>query len=153
MSTSTIVADALDRWGAAVVPPALRRSLSAPRSDTDVWASLAGELELADFRPTLAGDVEVRIFRRRWGNDYAMIANPARLIHFQLEVWEAQLAQRMDGASTVGELILEHLEGTGDLDAGAVTDLVTFLRRRGSSSHERSTRWRPSRRRSARARA
>ncbi len=113
------------------MPPALRRSLSAPRSDTDVWASLAGELELADFRPALAGDVEVRIFRLRWGNDYAMIANPARLIHFQLEVWEAQLAQRMDGTSTVGELILEHLEGTGDLDAGAVTDLVTFLRREG----------------------
>ena len=46
----------------------------------------------------------------------------------------------MDGTSTVGELILEHLEGTGDLDAGAVTDLVTFLGGRGSSSHERSTR-------------
>ncbi len=131
MSTSTIVADALDRWGAAVVPPALRRSLSAPRSDTDIWGTLAGELALADFRPTLAADVEVRIFRLRWGNDYAMVANPARLIHFQLEVWEAQLAQRMDGTLTVGELILEHLEGTGDLDANAVTDLVTFLRREG----------------------
>ena len=56
-----------------------------------------------------------------------MIANPRRLIHFQLEVWEAELAQRMDGTRTVGELVVDHLEGTGDLDAGAVTDLVTFL--------------------------
>ena len=60
-----------------------------------------------------------------------MIANPRRLIHFQLEVWEAELAKRLEGELTVGELILEHLEGTGDLDAGAVTDLVTFLRREG----------------------
>ena len=131
-STPIAVSDALDRWGAAIVPPALWGSLSKPaRPDVDVWAALANELELADFRPKLAADIEVRIFRLRWGNDYAMVANPRRLIHFQLEVWEAQLAQRMDGTLTVGELIVEHLEGTGDLDAGAVTDLVTFLRGEG----------------------
>ena len=37
----------------------------------------------------------------------------------------------MDGTLTVADLIVEHLEGTGDLDAGAVTDLVTFLRGEG----------------------
>ena len=110
MSTSRIVAEALDRWGAAIVPPALRTSLSAHRSDTDVWAILAGELELADFRPTLASDVEVQVFRLRWGNDYAMVANPARLIHFQLEVWRAagsahgwDLDRRRTGSSTSRE--------------------------------------------------
>ena len=93
-------------------------SLSKPAApDVDVWAALANKLELAGFRPKLAPDIEVRIFRLRWGNDYAMVANPRRLIHFQLEVWEAQLAQRMDGTLTVGELLtVEHLEGTGDLD-------------------------------------
>ncbi len=133
-STPITVSDALDRWGAAIVPPALRISLSkpvAPDADIDVWEALANKLELAGFRPKLAADIEVRIFRLRWGNDYAMVANPRRLIHFQLEVWEAQLAQRMDGTLTVGDLIVEHLEGTGDLDAGAVTDLVTFLRGEG----------------------
>ena len=58
-------------------------------------------------------DVEIAIFRLRWGNDYAMIANPRRLIHFQLEVWEAELAQQMDGSRTVGEIIVDRLEGSG----------------------------------------
>ncbi len=130
-ATQSMVREALDRRGAAIVPAALRGALAAPPADIDVWGSLEQELEITGFRPRLAGDIEVRIFRLRWGNDYAMIANPRRLIHFQLEVWEADLAQRMDGTMTVGELIVEHLEGTGDLDAGAVTDLVTFLRREG----------------------
>jgi CRP-like cAMP-binding protein/Zn-dependent protease len=126
-----MVAEALGRRGAAFVPAALRSSLSAPESETNVWATLGQTLDLTESKPRLAGDIELRIFRLRWGNDYAMVANPRRLIHFQLEVWEAELAKRMDGTLTVGELILEHLEGSGDLDAGAVTDLVTFLRREG----------------------
>ena len=31
----------------------------------------------------------------------------------------------------MGEIVVEHLEGTGDLDANAVTDLVAFLQREG----------------------
>ncbi len=131
ISTQSVVRDALGRRGPAIVPAALRSALARPVADIAVWGTLAQELELTGSRPKLADDVEVRIFRLRWGNDYAMIANPRRLIHFQLEVWEAELAQRMDGTLTVGELVVEHLEGTGDLDAGAVTDLVTFLRTEG----------------------
>jgi CRP-like cAMP-binding protein/Zn-dependent protease len=131
VDTQSVVRVALGPAGAAIVPAALRSALATPAADIDVWDSLSQKVELTGFRPTLAGDVEVRIFRLRWGNDYAMIANPRRLIHFQLEIWEAELAQRMDGTMTVGELVVEHLEGTGDLDAGAVTDLVTFLRKEG----------------------
>ena len=60
-----------------------------------------------------------------------MIANPRRLIHFQLEVWEAELAQQMDGSRTVGEIIVDRLEGSGDLDAASVTELVILLRNEG----------------------
>jgi CRP-like cAMP-binding protein/Zn-dependent protease len=127
----TVVRAALDRPGSPVVPTALAVALAQPTAGVDIWGSLARTLDLTELRPRLAADVEVRVFRLRWGNDYAMIANPRRLIHFQLEVWEAELARRMDGTLTVGELIVDHLEGTGDLDAGAVTDLVTFLRREG----------------------
>jgi CRP-like cAMP-binding protein/Zn-dependent protease len=129
--THATVRAALLGRGSPVLPTALSVALATSAADVDVWNSLSSALDLAEFRPRLAGDIEVRIFRLRWGNDYAMIANPRRLIHFQLEVWEAELAQRMDGRKTVGELVVEHLEGTGDLDAGAVTDLVTFLRREG----------------------
>jgi CRP-like cAMP-binding protein/Zn-dependent protease len=130
-SVPTMIQRALKGAGAPVVPKALATAVSATPGSVDVWASLARGLDLSGFRPRLADDVELRIFRLRWGNDYAMVANPRRLIHFQLEVWEAELAQKMDGSRTVGEIVVEHLEGTGDLDANAVTDLVTFLRREG----------------------
>ena len=131
VSVPAMVERALPESGSPVVPKALADALSAEEGSLDVWASLARVLDLSELRPTLADDIELRIFRLRWGNDYAMIANPRRLIHFQLEVWEAELAQKMDGTRTVAEIVVDHLEGTGDLDASAVTDLVTFLLREG----------------------
>lgn len=131
VSVPAMVERALPSGGSPLVPKALARALSADKGSVDVWATIAGVLNLSDLRPTLADDIELRIFRLRWGNDYAMIANPRRLIHFQLEVWEAELAQKMDGSRTVAEIVVDHLENTGDLDANAVTDLVTFLMREG----------------------
>lgn len=131
VSVPAMVERALPESGSPVVPKALADALSAEEGSLDVWASLARVLDLSELRPTLADDIELRIFRLRWGNDYAMIANPRRLIHFQLEVWEAELTQKMDGTRTVAEIVVDHLEGTGDLDASAVTDLVTFLLREG----------------------
>ena len=131
VSVPAMVGRALPEAGPPVVPKALARALSADEGSVDVWASLARVLDLSELRPALADDIELRIFRLRWGNDYAMIANPRRLIHFQLEVWEAELAQKMDGTRTVAEIVVDHLEGTGDLDASAVTDFVTFLMREG----------------------
>ena len=127
------------RWSGGRSPRPDRRSsrrrlpVPCPRTKGawTYWASLARVLDLSELRPALADDIELRIFRLRWGNDYAMIANPRRLIHFQLEVWEAELAQKMDGTRTVAEIVVDHLEGTGDLDASAVTDFVTFLMREG----------------------
>jgi CRP-like cAMP-binding protein/Zn-dependent protease len=112
--------------------PSFPVPVPAPSSDAiDVWKVLDERLDLTLFHPKLADDVEIRIFRLRWGNDYAMIANPRRLIHFQLQVWEAELAQRMDGSRSVGEIIVERLEGTGDLDASSVAELVVLLRNEG----------------------
>jgi putative peptide zinc metalloprotease protein len=93
----------------------------------DLWDRLAERLDLSLFRPVLAPDIEVRIFRLRWGNDYAIVANPRALLHLTLEVWEAELAQRLDGSKTVGELIVDRLNEDGDLDADAVVDLVQVL--------------------------
>ncbi|MGZ5214385.1 MAG: hypothetical protein ACXWEN_11635, partial [Actinomycetota bacterium] len=92
-ATQGTVRAALDGRGSPVLPTALAVALATSPSaaDADVWTSLSRELDLTEFRPKLAGDIEVRIFHLRWGNDYAMIANPRRLIHFQLEVWEAEL--------------------------------------------------------------
>ena len=70
---------------------------------------------------------EVKIFRLRWGNDYAMLARDDRELHYRLEVWEAELLPMMDGSRTVGELVVERMEGGGGLDAEPVTDLVLAL--------------------------
>lgn len=119
--------------GPAILPGSLDRGLTKDRDGIagNVWETLSRELDPADFRPKLADDVEVKIFRLRWGNDYAMIANPRRLLHFQLEVWEAELAQLMDGTKSAAELVVERLEETGDLDPDAVSELILFLRREG----------------------
>ena len=98
---------------------------------SDLWADLAERLDFSLFRPKLSPDIEIRIFRLRWGNDYAIAANPRALLHLTLEVWEAELAQRLDGSRTVGELIIERLKEDGDLDADAVVDLVLILASNG----------------------
>jgi CRP-like cAMP-binding protein len=97
----------------------------------DLWEELDDRLDVSAFKPKLADDVEIRIFRLRWGNDYAMAANPRDLLHLTLEVWEAELAQKMDGTRTVADLIVERLEASGGLDAEAVTDLVLVLESTG----------------------
>jgi putative peptide zinc metalloprotease protein len=105
--------------------------LAVEPAGPDLWADLTERIDLSLFRPVLASDIEIRIFRLRWGNDYAVAANPRALVHLTLEVWEAELAQRLDGSRTVGELIVERLEADGDLNAEAVVDLVQILNANG----------------------
>ena len=78
-------------------------------------------------RPRLQDGAEVKVFRLRWGNDYAMLARADRELHYRLEVWEAELLPSMDGTRTVGELVVERMEAGGGLDAEPVTDLVVAL--------------------------
>jgi CRP-like cAMP-binding protein len=132
VSVPAMIAAALPAAGPALIPEALRRSLGTVKStDLDLWSHLEHELDPVELRPQLATDVEVKIFRLRWGNDYAMVANPRKLLHFHLEVWEAEMLERMDGSRTVGEIIVDRLEDDGDLDAAGVTDLVSLLRAEG----------------------
>ena len=44
----------------------------------DAWAVLTERVDVGELRPKLADDIEVKEFHLRWGNDYAMVANPAR---------------------------------------------------------------------------
>jgi CRP-like cAMP-binding protein/Zn-dependent protease len=118
--------------GPPVLDEVLRRGLTTP-ADTqrDVSDRLVHQVDPARFRPKIADGVEVRIFRLRWGNDYAMIADPGALIHYRLEVREAELLALMDGTRTVAEIVVDRLEASGDLDASGVTALVELLRSKG----------------------
>jgi putative peptide zinc metalloprotease protein len=106
----------------------LERALQRdPPARIDLWEDLGRRLDPAEFRPKLSDDVEVKSFRLRWGNDYAMIANPRDLIHFELTPSEALLIPMMDGTRTVGEIVVEHLRGSGDLEIAQVVELVRAL--------------------------
>jgi CRP-like cAMP-binding protein/Zn-dependent protease len=114
------------------------RIASAPRSGrrrtprpAGLWRTLDRLTDPALFRPRLAGDVELKEFRLRWGNDYGMIRNPRDLIHFRLEAAEVPLVRMMDGTRTVKELVVEHLKGSGNLDLDGVIELVQQLNEGG----------------------
>jgi CRP-like cAMP-binding protein/Zn-dependent protease len=111
-----------------IVATALERALAErPSVQANVYARLADSLEIAEQRPRMREGCEVKIFRLRWGNDYAMLARDDRELHYRLEVWEAELLPKMDGSRTVGELVVQRMEGGDGLDAEPVTDLVLAL--------------------------
>ena len=89
--------------------------------------SSRAKLDPAEFRPELAPDIEVREFKLRWGNDYAMIANPRDLLHYQLAPGEMELLPLMDGTRTVKEIVVERFRESGDIELSAVADLVRQL--------------------------
>jgi CRP-like cAMP-binding protein/Zn-dependent protease len=110
----------------------LRRALEqSPTAATDLYVTLEEKLEVANLRPRLQDGAELKVFRLRWGNDYAMLARADRELHYRLETWEAELLGKMDGTRTVGELVVERMQQGGGLDAEPVTDLVLALQTGG----------------------
>jgi CRP-like cAMP-binding protein/Zn-dependent protease len=103
------------------------RRHKAPGDGRGVWDELAAKLDPAEFRPQLAPDIEVREFKLKWGNDYAMIANPRDLLHYKLEPGEMELLPLMDGTRTVKEIVVERFRESGDIELSAVADLVRQL--------------------------
>lgn len=123
-----LVAARLAEPGPGVLSEALASALTRePPVRTDLYVNLADSLEIANLHPRLQDGCEVKIFRLRWGNDYAMLARDDRELHYRLEVWEAELLPKMDGTRTVGDLVVERMEAGGGLDAEPVTDLVMAL--------------------------
>jgi CRP-like cAMP-binding protein/Zn-dependent protease len=93
-----------------------------------LWTGLAHRVDPAEDKPQLRDDVEVKTFRLRWGNDYAMIANPTDLVHYQVSVDDVEVLKLMDGSRTVKDIVVERLQGSGGLELDDVADLVTLLR-------------------------
>jgi CRP-like cAMP-binding protein/Zn-dependent protease len=110
---------------------AVRDALETAPSAGDgrgLWDRLNMLVDPAEIRPQLAPDVEVKEFHLRWGNDYAMIANPRDLLHYQLEPGEIELLPLMDGTRTVKEIVVERFRESGDMELSGVADLVQTLR-------------------------
>jgi CRP-like cAMP-binding protein/Zn-dependent protease len=123
-----LVAARLAEPRAAVLMEALASALTRePPVRADLYVTLTESLEIANLHPRLRDGCEVKIFRLRWGNDFAMLARDDRELHYRLDVWEAELLPKMDGTRTVGDLVVERMEAGGGLDAEPVTDLVVAL--------------------------
>jgi CRP-like cAMP-binding protein/Zn-dependent protease len=99
-----------------------------PEGEGGFWDDLAEKVDPAEYRPKLAPDVEVKQFSLRWGNDYAVAANPRDLLHYRLEPGEVELLALMDGSRTVREIVVERFRESGDLELSGVIDLVRQLR-------------------------
>ena len=80
-------------------------------------------MDPAEYRPHLRDDIEVKVFKLWWGNDYAMIANPTDLVHYQLRPEDVEVLALMDGTRTVKEIVVESFQESGDLSLDGVVDL------------------------------
>jgi CRP-like cAMP-binding protein/Zn-dependent protease len=117
-----------DRGVFGAVSQALGAAQEPDAQAPGLWDELAGRVDPAEFRPELAPDVEVKEFHLRWGNDYAMVANPRELLHYRLEAGEVELLPLMDGTRTVKEIVVERFQDSGDMELSGVADLVESLR-------------------------
>ncbi|MGH2636229.1 MAG: cyclic nucleotide-binding domain-containing protein [Actinomycetota bacterium] len=117
-----------DRGVFSAIGSAIAAAPERDEATPGLWGELAERVDPAEFRPQLAADVEVKEFALRWGNDYAMIANPRELLHYRLEPGEVELLPLMDGTRTVKEIVVERFRESGDLELSGVADLVRQLR-------------------------
>ncbi len=102
---------------------------------TDVWEALTQAVNLAELRPRLAGDIEVKTFPTRWGQEYAMVGNPRDLVHFRMGLEELELLRMMDGTRTLKEIVAERFQDSGELDLSGVADTVRQLEAEGFLDH------------------
>jgi CRP-like cAMP-binding protein len=99
----------------------------APEPQRDVWQRLGDLVDPAQFRPKLAPDIERKVQHLKWGNSYAVIANPRDQIHIQLTPKDLELLDLMDGTRTVKEIVLERFQEEGSLELESVADMVRSL--------------------------
>ncbi len=101
---------------------------SAPQDgEADLYGRLAELVDPAEFRPKLAHDIEVKVFKLRGGSDYVMVANPRDLLHYRLEPGDVETLKLMDGNRTVKEIVVERFQESGDLELSSVVELVQLL--------------------------
>ncbi len=94
----------------------------------DIWEAVEDKFDLAEYRPRLAPDIEVKEFNLKWGNDYVMFANPRDLVHYRFTPDDAELIRLMDGTRTVKEIVYDRFKESGDLELSSVVDTVQTLR-------------------------
>lgn len=104
-----------------------RLSWTAP-PDGQLWAHLATLVDVGEYRPKVASDIEIKEFPRRSGEPYFMFGNPRDLLFFRVGPAEYELLKLMDGTRTVKEIVLERFQESGEMELSGVADLVEQFR-------------------------
>jgi CRP-like cAMP-binding protein len=104
------------------------RLRSEGEADGSLWGRLGALVDPGEYRPRLAGDIEVKRFTQRSGEDYYMLANPRDLVHYKIQGPDYELVRLMDGTRTVKEIVIERFSDSGEMDVGGVADFVYQLR-------------------------
>src|SRR5438046_6798156 len=107
----------------------LERRVAAPANGASaaVWSALDEHLDVARSRPELGEWVVVRTFDLPYGNSYAIAGNRRDLVYYRLSHAEADVLALLDGTRTVGEVVVQHLQASGELDMLAIVELVRSL--------------------------
>jgi len=105
-----------------------RRLDSAGEGDGSLWDQLSTRVDVGEYRPKLASDIEIKAFTQRSGDEYYMLANPRDLVHYRIQGPDYELVKLMDGTRTVKEIVVERFEDSGEMDLGGVADFVFQLR-------------------------
>jgi CRP-like cAMP-binding protein len=98
------------------------------RSPGGLWTNLATLVDVGEYRPKLADDIEIKKFARRSGEPYYMFGNPRDLLFFRVGPEEYELLKLMDGTRTVKEIVLERFQESGEMELSGVADLVQQFR-------------------------
>jgi CRP-like cAMP-binding protein/Zn-dependent protease len=114
-------------WGELAARIEATPAPSPDGEEPDLWDRLFNMTDLAQYRPKLSDDIEIKEFKMKWGNDYAMAANLRDLLHYRLDPGEVDLLKLMDGTRTVKEIVVERFKDSGDLELSGVADLVYQL--------------------------
>jgi putative peptide zinc metalloprotease protein len=94
----------------------------------DLWEQLSELVDIGQYRPKLAPDIEVKYFTRRSGEPYYMMGNPRDLLFFRIGQVEYELIMLMDGSRTVKEIVLERFQESGEMELSGVADIVRQFR-------------------------
>ena len=104
-----------------------RKKPRKTRLPKGIWSEVDGLLDPAVQRPRLADHIELKEFKLRWGNDYAIIANKRDLIFYRLDPGEVEVVRLMDGTRTISDIVVARFEQTGEFELSGIADLARQL--------------------------
>ena len=98
-----------------------------PSPAPGIWESLNRRIQVADYRPEPDAAVIARELKDRRGA-YFVLKNTREKTYLRLSAAEHELWARMDGKTSVQELVVEHFMATGAFAHHTIARLVDLLR-------------------------